>query len=119
MFSPTGLYGFYCVGAEEVQFHVNRFQKLSTEGPPPIVGEALCVGDWVKRANPPILVGGHVISFDSNRGWGFIQSGNSERIFLHRSDCVEGWLPQIGGHVRFYQGYKKGRPRACWASPGG
>ena len=122
MYNPSGFYGFYIMGdGEEFQFHANRFQKLFVEGPPPIVGEALCVcGELVRRVSPPPHTYGVVISFDSKRGWGFIEYGNSSsRAFLHLSDCLGVWLPQIGKPVKFYEGFKNGRSRACWVTPCG
>ena len=118
MFNPREMYGFYRTFSEEVGFHINNFRKVETGGPPPIVGEALRVaGQQIYRVRVPSLISGVVASFDVSRGWGFIQYGNEERAFLHRSDCYGGWLPVIGDTVFFYTGWKKGRPRACWAKP--
>lgn len=77
------------------------------------------VDELICRLDHPLRCEGVVLSFDSKRGWGFVKSGNRDRVFLHRSDCHAGWLPNIGEKVAFYLGYKNGRGRACWAAPSG
>lgn len=131
MFSASGMYGF-AVNREsdEVFFHAQDFHRLEPGGPLPILGERVEVENViedagrrpragiVRRTEPQEIVTGHVKSFDSRKGWGFITYGDGQ-AFLHASEAMDGWLPVIGTEVAFYVGTKKGRPRACWVRPTG
>jgi cold shock CspA family protein len=69
----------------------------------------------VQRLNSPERLQGIVKSFDSVKGWGFIERGQ-DLYFLHRSDLAQPFTPVIGSTVVFYAGTKKGRPRACYVA---
>src|SRR5687768_12853104 len=128
MFSPTGLFGF-CVNPEagEVFFHAQDFHRLSAGEPPPILGEIVEIGvpvegkgnrpkvSQVRRIHLPVLLEGPLRSFDSDRGWGFIQLEDGRNVFLHKSDRAVEWMPVIGTRISFYLGSKNGKDRACWA----
>jgi cold shock CspA family protein len=129
MFSPTRLYGF-CASPDgkELAFHASAFHRLKPGGPGPISGEPVEVGeirqgdkgpfvDRVSRLVEPVRNVGTIKSYDATKGWGFVQSGGGDPIFLHSSDLNEPWLPVIGTHVQFYEGRKRGRKRACWVRP--
>lgn len=131
MFSSEGLYGF-CKDPEsegdEVFFHAQDFHRMEPGGPLPIIGEPVEIenvtnGDGrrpragrVLRAQPPKLVTGVIHSFDSDKGWGFV-NWDGGQAFFHMSDRAEEWMPVIGSAITFFVGYKSGRPRACWARP--
>lgn len=130
MFSPEGLYGF-CLSqeGEEVFFHAQDFHRSTPGEPPPILGEEVEVGSLimnqgnrakaslVKRPRPPELLSGLLRSFDSRRGWGFVELEDTRNVFLHMSDRAEDWMPVIGTRISFYLGVKNGKTRACWARP--
>ena len=123
MYSINHGYGF-CVplaGEGRVFFRVEDFDG---EGILPIMGEtvevpALVEGERspravrVVRTQPPLECVGLVTSFDSVRGWGFIQS-EGVSYFLHRSDLQDRFIPVIGSSLRFYAGVRRGKPRACY-----
>ena len=129
MFSPSGMYGF-ALGpdGDEVFFHAQDFHRLEAGGPPPVLGESIEVSDIdaeagnrpqarsVRRLETQSLVEGRVKSFDSTKGWGFVEYAGGQ-AFLHASETMSGWLPVIGTQVEFYVGHRKGRPRACWVRP--
>ena len=131
MFSTSGHYGF-CQSrtdsGEEVFFHAQDFHRLEPGGPLPIIGEPVELGEVssgdgrrprtsrVLRVKKPQLAEGVIHSFDSNKGWGFV-NWDEGQAFFHMSDRAEEWMPIIGTSITFYVGYKSGRPRACWARP--
>jgi cold shock CspA family protein len=118
MFSTSGLYGFCSSeNGSDLYFHARDFHRLTPGEPPPILGEPVReeFGKIFRKEVPSITLG-QVHSFDSKKGWGFISYG-SEKIFFHVKDTLEGWMPVIGGGVRFYVGYHDQRPRACWVEP--
>jgi cold shock CspA family protein len=94
--------------------------------PPPVLGERVIVetdeapqGDQAPRAKKvsrvrmPQVVEGVIDAFDANRGFGFIKGSDGITYHLHRSEMVDGRLPQPGQQVMFYAGTRQGRPRAC------
>ena len=129
MYNPARLYGF--VKGEtgtEVFFHLESFHSQEPgEGPPPIVGEEIQVtycpnpdstkaprAHMVERVSPPCQLQGFVESFNELKSWGFIRGDDGESYHLHRSEIQDGRLPRAGRRVRFFQGHRKGRPRACY-----
>lgn len=130
VYSPSGGYGF-CVGkSRRVYFAADAFVR-PTADPPPIAGERVEVhgirtssdpakadkARQVVRLDPPMKVTGQVRSFDHRAGWGFAESSDGKRYFLHRSDMVQPWLPAAGDRVEFFAGVRNNRPRACYAQP--
>lgn len=128
LYSMVNGYGFCApveTGDPRVYFRVEDFVRLSAEEPLPLAGELVEVPEViggqgrsprarsVKRINSPQRLQGTVKSFDSTKGWGFIDHG-PDVYFLHRSDLVVAFTPIIGSTVEFYGGTKKGRPRACY-----
>ena len=104
-------------------FHVRDFYKLRPEEPGPIVGEPVRF-DWVSsddREDPkakivtrmvsPILSKGEIYSFDPQKGWGFILRSGS-RVFFHREDFAQPWLPIVGTPVSFWESPGIEKPRA-------
>lgn len=131
MYAPEKMYGFAKdpKGPEEVFFHLGEFRWLGTSGtPPPVVGEWVeCEYDPTKpkrgsavrarrvsRMSQPPEVEGVVLTFDSQRGYGFIKADDGTEYYLHRSEVEDNILPVVGERVRFYGGFKKGKPRACY-----
>ena len=131
LYSMVNGYGF-CQPVDDaeadtrVYFRVEDFVRLDPNEPLPITGELVEVPDVisggrsprassVQRVSSPKRLQGTVKSFDSVKGWGFIERG-PDLFFLHRSDLVETFTPVIGTTVEFYAGRKKGRPRACYVS---
>lgn len=100
-------------------FHGRDFVRISPGGPPPICGEEVLIQEEtprlsvVQRVHKPVGGEGVVSSFDSLKGWGFIDSAE-EKLFVHKDDIEGGRIPIIGAEVRFYRGYRRGRARACW-----
>jgi len=131
-FSLRGYFGFGRCGGEEFYFHASGFVRLKPGGPYPIAGEPVevdaileqeqksPVAEVVRRIEEPLLLRGEIQSFDHSRGWGFIRTPDTdERIFLHKSDVLDNWIPAVGSSVAFYKGCRNGQLRACWAQPGG
>ena len=98
--------------------------------PPPVLGEPVQVtvvdspatgegqaprAQKVERIHAPLPVEGCVDTFDAHRGFGFVKGTNGTSYHLHRSEMVDGRLPQPGQRVMFYAGVRQGRPRACHA----
>ena len=107
-----------------VFFRVEDFTRLNMGGPLPISGEEVKVPEILEgtpspraraviRVHDPVLHQGRVKSFDSSKGWGFIEAPSGV-FFLHRSDLRDPFLPVIGTSVAFYAGLRRGRPRACY-----
>ena len=130
LYSMMNGYGF-CVPVsgegDRVYFRVEDFVRLDPGEPLPIAGEVVEVpgvtlnggksprASSVQRTVPPKKMQGTVKSFDSAKGWGFIERG-PDLFFLHRSDLAATFTPVIGTAVEFYVGEKKGRPRACYVA---
>ncbi len=127
LYSVDQGYGF-CLPLQgdspRVFFRVEDFTRLKAGGPLPISGEEVEVPEVIEgspsprartvlRVTEPLLLRGRVRSFDSNKGWGFVEVG-SEVYFLHRSDLQEPFLPVIGTTISFYAGSRRQRPRACY-----
>ena len=127
LYSVDQGYGF-CLplqgGTPRVFFRVEDFCRLDMEGPLPISGEKVEVPEVIEgvpsprartvlRVDKPVLQSGRVKSFDSNKGWGFIEAASGV-FFLHRSDLRDPFLPVIGTAVSFYPGIRRDRPRACY-----
>jgi cold shock CspA family protein len=131
------MYGFAEAGKERVFFHLEAFAAGNWPSidlsPPPILGEEVLV-DYdlggvraedkaprarrVERLGSPIAVKGVVESFNPDNGWGFALGDDGTSYYLHRSEVEEGRLPLPGQAVQFYQGMKRGRPRACYVRVG-
>lgn len=101
-----------------------------TNSPPPVLGESVWVeleetqqttagqaprAKSITRIEPPVVVEGIVDVFDANRGFGFVKGRDGKVYHLHRSEMVDGRLPQPGQKVVFYAGIRQGKPRACHA----
>jgi len=130
LYSMVNGYGF-CNPIDDgsdtrVYFRVEDFVRLQPGEPLPISGELVEVPEIidggksprassVQRIVSPKRLQGIVKSFDSTKGWGFVEHG-PDVFFLHRSDLVDTFTPVIGSTVEFYAGSKKGRPRACYVS---
>ena len=122
------LYGFCepVEGEGQVFFHASVFHRLQDQEPPPILGELVevVVGDFVSPGAPralsvtrlaaPTYNEGKVLSFDVQQGWGFVRDDSGKEFFLHRSDILNGRIPIRGQRVRFINGNKNARPRACY-----
>ena len=128
---PNKQYGFAKDpdSEEEVFFHLGEFRWLGSMGsPPPVVGEWVeCEYDpsipkrgsairarRVARVNQPNEIEGVVLTFDSHRGYGYIKGDDGRDYYLHRSEVEDNILPVVGERVRFYDGFMKGKPRACY-----
>lgn len=126
---PTKLYGFVCDDqGSQVFFHLGSFQSPFPQEPfpPPVLGETVEVvvfpntqndkapkAKTVVRSAPAAVVEGVVDTFDHRTGYGFIDGDDKVDYYLHVSEVKYGRLPMRGQRVRFYAGFKSGRPRAC------
>lgn len=126
---PQKLYGFLADDeGSQVFFHLGSFQSPFREEPfpPPVLGELVTVevmpplqdgkaprAKAVSRTVPAKLVEGTVDTFDHRTGYGFINGNDGTAYYLHVSEVQYGRLPMRGQRVRFYAGFKAGRPRAC------
>lgn len=129
---PRQLFGF-AVDEEgnQVFFHVNSFSwgefRINT---PPIIGEEVMVeyasangvsgkaprARSVERVSEPTPNFGVVENFDEARGYGSIKTSDGRLHYLHRSEMTDGRLPMPGMSVRFFEGFRKGRTRACYVA---
>jgi cold shock CspA family protein len=126
---PAKLYGFASddTGAQ-VFFHLGVFQSPFRQDPfpPPILGERIKVevlpvnqqgkapkAKIATRMDPAVRVEGVVDTFDHRTGYGFINGDDAVVYYLHVSEVTLGRLPMATQRVRFYSGFKSGRPRAC------
>jgi len=128
-FSQKDLFGFVIdEDGSEFFFHAQDFHRKNPGGPLPIVGEEVEIegiveggkrprASIVTRQTTPVPLEGIVASFDSNKGWGFVDYGVSDKAFFHMSDRAVEWMPVIGSRIIFFKGYKSGRARVCWARP--
>ena len=127
LYSVSHGYGFCQQADLRVFFRIEDFSRESPSGPLPICGERVMVERLVQGAKSPQAASlhrmtqpqrlrGRVKSFDSNKGWGFIEHGG-DLYFLHRSDQSVAFLPIIGSDVTFYKGVRRGKPRACYVLP--
>ena len=128
-FLPDKLYGFVVDDTgTQVFFHLGVFQSPFQQEPfpPPIVGEQVEVevlprqrpdqaakASKVTRTSPAVTLYGTVESYDQRTGYGFVSAEKGESHYLHASEVLDGRLPLKGSRVRFYSGFKNGRPRAC------
>lgn len=129
-YHPKKLYGFVQDDAgKQAFFHVRSFHwgDFPTY-PPPIVGERVEVeydpetrssdqaakARRVARLAEPVSLSGFVEDFNPEHGWGFIRSSDGRSHYLHRSEMTDGRLPMPGTEVTFYEGFRKGRTRACY-----
>lgn len=123
---PDRLYGFLLCEGEPIFFHRGDFDPGEWPEPPPIIGEELEVDLAVgsknrkarkaRRIHPPVVLEGKVDTFNPETGWGFAIGEDDVSYYLHRSEVLEGLLPMPGCSVRFYKGFKKRRPRACYVT---
>lgn len=120
-------YGFCQHAGQRVFFRVEDFFRDSPDDPLPICGERVGVDRLVQgerspraaslvRLTKPNRIVGRVKSFDSGKGWGFIDH-RGDAFFLHRSDLMVPFVPIIGSRVTFYAGERRGKPRACYILP--
>jgi cold shock CspA family protein len=127
---PDKLYGFVVdEKGDQAFFHVRAFDwgDFKTR-PPPIVGETVeveyCPKDStngkaprarrVWRLEEPRACHGIVEDFHEERGYGFIVTSEGKSHYLHRSEMTDGSLPRPGMEVTFFEGFRQGRPRACY-----
>jgi cold shock CspA family protein len=132
LYAPDRLYGFCEGDGERVFFHLEVFAVGRWSGidepPPPILGEEVRVefdpetprssgraprAKRVERVAAPLPIEGVVDTFHPETGWGFAAGDDGVSYYLHRSEVLNGRLPLPGQRVRFYGGFKRGRPRAC------
>ena len=115
-------YGFLSDGVSRFYFRAEDFLLESQDDPPPITGEPVEVEDTkegkargIRRKSQPVVRHGVVESFDPQKGWGFIREfeSNGKRLFLHRSEMQQNWMPIKGTAVEYYEGQSRERPRAC------
>lgn len=128
-YMPTKLYGFVSRDdGQQAFFHLGAFQSPFRQDPfpPPIVGERVMVevlpqgldnkapkAKSVVRMEPAVQLEGTVDTFDHRTGYGFVDGADGTAYYLHVSEVQYGRLPMRGQRVRFYKGFKAGRPRAC------
>lgn len=127
---PKKLFGFTVnETGDQVYFHIRTFKwgKFPTH-PPPLIGEEVEVeynsesrrdgkapkAREVVRIHEPAASYGYIESFNVKRGYGFIMSPDGRSHYLHRSEMTDGKLPMPGMEVVFFEGFKQGRPRACF-----
>lgn len=128
-YSTESGYGFLSEGQTRLYFRGEDFLRVETWEPMPITGEEVIierveprekgsdVARGVRRISTPIQRVGIVESFDNTKGWGFLKSGlDGSKVFLHRSEMEGDWVPIKGSAVKFYEGFKGSRPRACYVS---
>ena len=129
LYSVSHGYGFCVAKGLRVFFRIEDFHRESSEEPLPICGEPVSIdrviggeksprAASVQRLVRPQQHTGRVKSFDTHKGWGFIESGDTV-YFLHRSDLTVPFVPIIGSRVTFYAGIRRDKPRACYVSPPG
>ncbi len=130
-YSHAQLYGFAQFEDARVYFHLGVFVAGHWDGlpvpPPPILGEEVDVtcpdkasssgrapkATDVVRVHPPSLLQGVVESFNPANGWGFATGNNNVQYYLHRAEVEAGRLPIPGQPLTFFEGFARGRPRAC------
>jgi len=127
---PHKMYGFAIDSSgEQTFFHLGSFHPGQFDldpPPPPILGEPVEVeldrekadnkarrASRVQRVQQPTALAGRVESFDTERGYGFIEGHDSVSYHLHRSEILNNRVPLPGNKVRFFAGIRQGRPRAC------
>jgi cold shock CspA family protein len=132
-FLPDKHFGF-CESTQapevKVFFHVRDFIRTHPGQVGPVPGEQVLVPETstgfrglfapqVLRVSSPIRSGGFVVSYNPDKGWGFIQDpGNSQQVFFHRRDMITIGLPLPGAAVEFTYGKVKDKSRACWVCVG-
>lgn len=113
---PNDQYGFFV--EEPFIFRLSQFHRLHGDPVEPIPGESVEVFfddirvREVMRLNPPKQRFGDIVMFDPTKGFGYIRSG-TERMFVHASDLQGSWTPSVGQSVRFYEGRRGNKLRAC------
>jgi len=129
---PKQLFGFAVdASGQQVFFHIRAFKwgNYSTS-PPPIIGEEVEVeydpesavdnkapkARKITRLTEPRASYGIIEDFNEQRGYGFIRTNDGRSHYLHRSEMTDGRLPMPGMEVNFFEGFKKGRTRACYVS---
>lgn len=111
-FFPLEGYGYIGDETQRLKFRVEAFRR-EPEEPLPLQGERVrLLSGGVLRVDSPVLLEGEVRSFDSRKGWGFVQAG--EIYFLHRSEMLSPWIPLLGEKVRFWSGEREGKLRALY-----
>jgi len=131
---PTKLYGFAeDEDGHQVFFHIRAFNWGGFQTrPPPIVGEEVDVefdpsgrhngvapkARNIYRLREPTPSYGVVEDFNERRGYGFIRTSDGRSHYLHRSEMTDGRLPMPGMEVLFFEGFRRGRTRACYVTIG-
>lgn len=132
---PTRLYGFVEDDeGRQVFFHIRAFNWGNFAiRPPPIIGEEVDVdydpttrsngsapkAHHVSRLHAPTPSHGIVEDFNERRGYGFIRTTDGRSHYLHRSEMTDGRLPMPGMEVLFFEGFRRGRTRACYVTLAG
>lgn len=131
-YMPSKLYGFVQdASGNEIFFHIRAFKWGDFKMfPPPIIGEEVEVdydperphtgqvprARGVYRIHEPRAAFGVVEDFDEGQGYGFIRTEDGRSHYLHRSEITDGRLPLPGMVVTFFEGFRRGRIRACYVS---
>jgi cold shock CspA family protein len=127
---PKQLFGFTVSDTgSQVFFHIRSFKwgPFATF-PPPLIGEPVDVeynsdvthqgqaprARYVHRLQEPVASFGVIEDFNETRGYGFIRTEDGRSHYLHRSELTDGRLPMPGMEVIFFEGFRQGRPRACF-----
>ena len=129
---PKQLFGFAAdEEGHQVFFHVRAFRWGDFRvKAPPIVGEPVEVefapgsgppnkaprARSVRRLEEPKPCVGYVETFNVQKGYGFIRTDDGRSHYLHRTEMTDGRLPLPGMPCTFFEGFKKGRARACYVS---
>jgi cold shock CspA family protein len=127
---PKQLFGFTVdETGNQVFFHIRAFKwGVFPTYPPPLIGEAVDVeydpesrhngkapkARGVHRLSEPVASFGRIEDFNEKRGYGFITTPDGRSHYLHRSEMTDGRLPLPGMEVIFFEGFRQGRPRACF-----
>ena len=135
MYTPSKLYGFVEDEAgDQVFFHIRSFKWGDFPTfPPPVIGEEVDVeydpsarradrapkARHVHRLREPVASFGRIDDFNEKRGYGFIKIEDGRSHYLHRSEMTDGKLPMPGMEVTFFEGFRQGRPRACFVTLSG
>lgn len=127
---PDRYYGFLVDSMErEAFFHVSSFEAgMNEDNPPPVPNEEVLVtvdfenskkehvprAKRVRRLQDPHKLTGKIISFNIDKGYGFVQTEDELTYYLHRSEVVDGTLPMVGRECVFYTSEKVRGARASY-----
>jgi len=129
-FIPEKHFGFCncddpAVTEAKVFFHVRDFIRLVPGEPGPVLGEEVLVSKieaqsrgpcarLVHRKSSPALLRGTVLSYSTQRMWGFILGEDQRDYYFHKKELLGSWIPLQGSPVLFSSGNVEGKDRACW-----